>query len=127
MKSGITLLAVVIAATSVASCVTKKRGASDYGDYPDIKLLQQSQAEQIRWSPTGQIHGRIEQSDWDAIMAILSRIPTLNDSQRELVNVVCYGDPTIAVEIQLGYGTQIQFVKTGRFTWIIAGFYYFDP
>lgn len=123
-NTGFFLLYVVLLTAS--SCVTHKRGILDYGEFPEVQLLAPSEARRVQWASKGELNGQIKQDDWEAVMGLLSRIPDLGESPRELVNVVCYGDPTIAVYIQLGYNTMVQFVKIDKTTWRIAGIYHYD-
>ena len=94
-------------AIAATSCVTRHvKPISDYGSFPEIQFLPPEGAKQIRWAEKGQLHGRIPVADWRIIMGMLSRVPGLSDLDRQLVNVVAFDDPPVAVKIQLGYGDQ---------------------
>ena len=123
MKTGIILCATV--GILLAGCVTHKTGpALQLGKFPSIQFLAPEQAKRVTVDPKAVRTGDLSQDDWNAIVAIISRLPDLCDSDRMIVSVTCFGDPTIAVTIQLGYGCyMIQFVKTDETTWKVAAIY----
>ena len=112
-------------ATVIAGCVTHNVGpALPLGEYPAIRYLPTEQARRVTVAPNAVRTGSISQADWHALLQLISRLPELSDNDRIIVSVMCFGDPTLAVEVQLGYGCyMISFVKTGQSTWRVAAIY----
>jgi hypothetical protein len=93
--------------------------------FPTVQLLPPEQARPVRNAPNASRIGNISQSDWNAIVEIISRLPGLTDSDRVIVDVSCFGEPTVAVRIQLGGSYFATLVKTDRTTWKLAGIHSF--
>ena len=109
----------------LAGCVTHKIGpALPLGEFPAIRFLSSDQARRVTVAPKAVRTGNISQDDWNAIVQMVSRLPDLSDNDRTIVTVTCFGDPTIAVTLQLGYRCyMITFVKTDQSTWKVAAIY----
>lgn len=118
------LLAVVMA-TSCTMRTPPPRPS--YGSFPDVHLLPPEQANPITWATNGVLHGKVPEEDWRTIIGLLSRIPGLTESDRQLLVVDVFEDPPLAVRIYLGNGSRkVTFVKTAAASWRIAGIYLVD-
>lgn len=123
MKTGIILCSTI--GMLFAGCVTHNfEPALQLGNFPSIRFLAPEQANRVTVDPKAVRTGDLSQDDWHAIIAIISRLAELSDNDRMIVSVTCFGNPTIAVTIQLGYGCYvIQFVKTDETAWKVAAIY----
>lgn len=102
---------------------------NDYGAYPDIALLPQSDARPVVIKKDLQLPFPLTRGDLDEVVAIISRIPdsVISHAQREVV-CVWSGVPfqTVAVQVQLGYNTMLVFVKPTAKEWNLVGVYHYD-